>query len=61
MVFLSNRYAKVYTHKGYDICTLKVANPSNGDSLAYVIDSTDFLGQEFNDVTDAIAAINQTK
>ncbi len=58
-MFLSNRYAKVYNHKGYDICTLKVANPSNGDSLAYVIDSIDFAGQEFNDVEDAIAAINQ--
>ena len=59
MMFLSNRYAKVYSHKGYDICTLKVANPSNGDSLAYVIDSIDFIGQEFNDVEDSIAAINQ--
>ncbi len=59
MIFLSNRYAKVYSHKGYDICTLRVANPSNGDSLAYVIDSIDFIGQEFNDVEDAIAAINR--
>lgn len=59
MMFLSNRYAKIYSYKGYDICTLKVANPSNGDSLAYVIDSVDFVGQEFNDVEDAIAAINQ--
>ena len=59
MMFLSNRYAKVYSHKGYDICTLMVANPSNGDSLAYVIDSVDFSGQEFIDVEDAIAAINQ--
>lgn len=58
MKFLSDRYATVYTHKGYNICTLKVANPSQGDSLAYVIDSVELLGQEYNDITDAIEAIN---
>ena len=61
MMFLSNRYAKVYSHKGYDICTLKVACPTNGDSLTYVIDSVDFVGQEYNDIEDAIVAINQSK
>ena len=58
MKFLSDRYATVYTHKGYNICTLQVANPGQGDSLAYVIDSVEFEGQAFNDVTDAIKAID---
>ncbi|WP_455714119.1 hypothetical protein [Anaerosporobacter sp.] len=61
MTLLSNRYAIVYSHKGYDICTLKAACPTRGDSMAYVIDSVEFQGQEFNDVTDAIVAINTKK
>lgn len=35
--YLDGRYAEVYRHKGYLICTLKAAAPLDGDSLGYVI------------------------
>ena len=35
MKHLSNRYAKVTEYKGMDICTLRVATPSDGDELGY--------------------------
>ncbi len=60
MKYLSERYVSVYTHKGFDICTLKVAIPANGDEMGYVIDSENFKGQVFNDIVDAIYAIDDT-
>ena len=58
MKFLNDRYAKVYSHKGYDICTLKRSCPAKGDGLGYVIDDAHYAGQEFNLVEDAIKAID---
>nr|WP_303040171.1 hypothetical protein [Enterocloster clostridioformis] len=58
MEFLNDRYAKVYSHKGYDICTLKRSCPAKGDGLGYVIDDAHYTGQEFNLVEDAIKAID---
>lgn len=60
MKYLSKRYVSVYNHKGLDICTLKVAIPANGDEMGYVIDSENFIGQIFNDIVDAIYAIDDT-
>ena len=58
MKHLTNDYRKVYTHQGYDICVLKVADPSNGDSMGYSIDDTAFV-DTYNDLNSAIAAIDQ--
>ena len=58
MKYLSERYEKVLTYKGFDICTLKVATPSDGDSLGYLIDHEDFEGQSFSLIDHAIIAIN---
>lgn len=58
MKFLNDRYSSVYNYKGFDICTLKVASPAQGDTLDFVIDSDLFSEQTFNDVADAIVAID---
>lgn len=60
MKFLSNRYAKVFTHKGFDIYTLKSACPAKGDRLGYVIDDERFANQDFNLLSEAIEAINES-
>lgn len=58
MKFFSNRYAKVYTYKGFDICTLKIARPSNGDRLGYVIDDVQFAEKDYDKLVDAVRAID---
>lgn len=58
MKFLSNRYAKVYSYKGFDICTLKTACPAKGDGLGYVIDDKRFDGEEFERFDDAVRTID---
>ena len=57
MNYLSEKYIKVYSYKGFDICTLKVAVPSD-DEMGYVIDSDKFTGQSFNNIGEAISAID---
>lgn len=59
MKYLNNRYAKVFNHKGFDICTLKNACPVNGDRLGYVVDDMRFTNQDFNLIDEAIAAIDR--
>lgn len=59
MKCLNNRYAKVFSHKGFDICTLKSACPVNGDRLGYVVDDMRFANQDFNLIDEAIAAIDR--
>ena len=58
MKFLNDRYAKVFSHKGFDICTLKSACPAKGDRLGYVIDDVQFEGQDFELLDDAVKAID---
>lgn len=58
MKYLDDRYAKIYDHKGFDICTLKTAVPEDGDEMGYVIDSDLFEGRVFDDISDAINAID---
>lgn len=58
MKFLNNRYAKVLSYKGFDICVLKSACPANGDKLGYVIDDERFENQDFKLLDDAIKTIN---
>lgn len=59
MKYLDERYAKVYTQKGIDICSLKSACPAEGDSFGYAIDHSYFKGQEYNHPSDAVKAINK--
>ena len=59
MKYLDDRYTKIYTHKGFDICTLKTAVPADGDEMGYVIDSDLFAGRVFDDIADAITAIEE--
>lgn len=58
MKFLSNRYAKVYSYKEFDICTLKSACPAKGDGLGYVIDDERFDGEMFEQIDDAVRIID---
>lgn len=58
MRYLDERYAKVLTYDEFDICTLKVAIPSQGDSLGYVVDHEAFGNEVFNHPEDAIKAID---
>lgn len=58
MKFLNNRYAKVISYKGFDICTLKSACPAEGDSLKYVVDDERFDGQCFDLIDDSVKAID---
>jgi hypothetical protein len=58
MKYLSDRYAKVYTHNGIDICTLKSACPEEGDELGYKIDHQYFDGCTYQHVEYAIKAID---
>ena len=57
--FLDDRYVVIYRYKGYAICTLKVARPSEGDRLGYAIDDATFEGQRFNHPEEAIAVIDK--
>lgn len=58
MKTLNEKYVKVYTHKGYDIYTLKTANPGEGDNLGYIVNDLKFLDMDFNLISDAIKAID---
>lgn len=59
MKYLDDRYTKIYTHKGFDICTLKTAVPADGDEMGYVIDSDLLAGQVFDEIADAINTIDE--
>lgn len=61
MKFLSDRYVSVYNHRGFDICTLKVAAPANDDEMGYVVDNAEFSGQVFDAISDAICTIDKKK
>lgn len=58
MKYLSDDYTKVYTYKGYDICTLRVASPEKGDRLGYCIDDEKFDGCEYGDLGQAVQGID---
>lgn len=57
--FLNNRYAKVFSHRGFDICTLKSACPEEGDRLGYVVDDKRFADRDFNLLDEAVKAIDK--
>lgn len=59
MKYLSDRYAKVYTYKGYDICTLKIVSPENGDELDYYVDDEKFKDREYINLGKAIQDIDK--
>lgn len=48
----------MYSYKNFDICSLKVACPTAGDELGFLIDDKMFSGEEFNNIDDAIEAID---
>lgn len=54
---MDEKYALVYTHKGVDIYTLKIADPAK-DEMGYRIDS-EYLPGVYNTVGDAINAIEK--
>lgn len=56
--FLDDRYVVICEYKGYAICTLKVARPSEHDALGYVIDDARFEGRVFGNPEGAMVAIN---
>lgn len=58
---INDRYVSVFRHRGIDICTLKRADPSNGDSLGYVIDHNyyKFVGKTFSTVFEAVGVIDE--
>ncbi len=58
MNFLSERYAKVSTYQGMDICTLKSACPADGDELGYKVDNEYFSESIYNHPEDAMKAID---
>lgn len=58
MKFLTNRYAKVFSYKDFDICILKIGCPEKRDRLDYVIDDERFSGQYFSLLDDAVKAID---
>ena len=58
MKHLNDRYAKVMEYKGMDICTLRVATPSDGDELGYRIDDISYDGRVFDDLGEALKAID---
>ena len=57
MKHLNDRYAKVMEYKGMDICTLRVATPSDGDELGYRIDDILYDGMVFDGIGEAMEAI----
>ena len=57
---MENEYVLVYEHKGVDIYTLKIANPSKGDSFKYFTFNKTILGkQEFDTIQEVIDAIDR--
>lgn len=56
---LDDTYVVVFRHCGYAICTLKVAAPSKGDELGYVIDDEKFRDMIFPTIGDAMTEINR--
>lgn len=58
MKFLSEKYAKISTYHGTDICTLKSACPADGDELGYKIDNEYFGESIYNHPKDAMKAID---
>ena len=57
---MKNEHISVYKHNGIDIYTLKIANPSKGDSFKYFTFNKNILDkQEFDTVQDAIDAIEK--
>lgn len=58
MKHLNDRYAKIMEYKGMDICTLRVATPSDGDELGYRIDDILYDGMVFDSLGEAMKAID---
>lgn len=58
MKYLDDRYATIMSHKGFDICTLKVTVPGQGDKHGYVINDINFQDKIFDHPDRAIDAIN---
>lgn len=56
--YLDDRYATIMSHKGFDICTLKVTVPGQGDKHGFVINDINFQDKVFDHPDRAIDAIN---
>ena len=60
MQYLSDRYVSVFKYKGIDICTLRIANPENGDELGYRIDSVAYAENVYDTMEKAMEAIDES-
>lgn len=58
MKHLNDRYAKIMEYKGMDICALRIAAQSNGDEFGYRIDDNLYDGMVFDDLGEAMEAID---
>lgn len=59
MKYSDQNMVMVYEHRGYQIYTLKVAKPQNGDPLGYFINNAAFAGKEYALIQNAIDAIEE--
>ena len=58
MKHLSDKYVCVMEYKGYAICVLKEANPTDGDTMGYVIDDKLYEDMVFEHPEDAMKKID---
>jgi len=55
----SSEYVVVHTHRGINVYALKIAVPTNGDSLGYFTKTILGGKREFNTVQAAVDAIEE--
>lgn len=58
LVAVSERYVSVYKYKDIDICVLRRSFPAEGDNLGYVVDHPHLKGIYYDDISDALSAID---
>lgn len=58
---VKKEYVTVMSHKGFNIQTLKVADPAAGDQLGYLIDNYFFIDRSYDRVQDAVDDIDRNE
>ncbi|WP_312652979.1 hypothetical protein [Aminipila sp.] len=51
------KYESLLIYKGFEICALKVACPTDGEAMGYVIDDEFFSGCNYSHPEEAMKAI----
>lgn len=54
----NERYAKIYSYKGYGIYTLKTACPTRGDDMGFITDYPGLENEHFSSPEDVITLIH---